>query len=63
MDLVQTNIVMIDTEAPALTWIEKFAGAGVKMVPFGPHRLRATTHLDVSAADINTALSRVRTIV
>ena len=63
MDLVQTNIVMIDTEAPALTWIEKFAGAGVKMVPFGPHRLRATTHLDVSAADIDTALSRIRAVV
>ena len=35
--------------------ILRLARAGVRVVPFGPRRLRAVTHLDVSRADIERA--------
>jgi len=33
----------------------KLAEAGVHMVPFGPTRVRAVTHLDVTAEEVETA--------
>ncbi|HYK82019.1 MAG TPA: GntG family PLP-dependent aldolase [Gemmatimonadales bacterium] len=54
----ETNIVMLDL-APetdvADTVISRLAQAGVLLVPFGPRRLRAVTHLDVSRRDIERA--------
>jgi threonine aldolase len=54
----QSNVVMIDltregdtAEAAAAT----LARAGVLMVPFGPRRLRAVTHLDVTRPDVERA--------
>jgi threonine aldolase len=53
-----SNIVMLDllregdtAEAVA----PKLAEAGLRVVPWGPKRLRSITHLDVSAADIDKA--------
>jgi threonine aldolase len=57
---VQTNIVMFDVvggDADAV--VEKLAQAGVAMSAFGPSTVRATTHLDVSGADIERALEIV----
>ena len=36
---------------------QELAEAGVRVSPFGPHRLRATTHLDVSVDEIERALA------
>ena len=54
----QTNIVMVDllrerdtSEAVS----QRLAQAGVRLVPFGPRRLRAVTHLDVTSADVERA--------
>jgi threonine aldolase len=54
----QTNIVMLDllrdgdsSESVA----PRLAQAGVRVVRFGPRRLRAVTHLDVSRADVERA--------
>jgi threonine aldolase len=45
-----TNIVMIDLRrGTADEAIARLAAAGVLVVPFGPTRLRAVTHLDVTA--------------
>jgi len=54
----ETNIVMLDLvrdgdSADAV--IPRLARAGVRVVPFGPRRLRAVTHLDVSRADVERA--------
>jgi threonine aldolase len=58
---VETNIVNFDL--PALD-AARFAVAaksrGVLLNAIAPHRLRAVTHLDVAAADIDSALSRLR---
>jgi threonine aldolase len=44
-----TNIVMIDLErGTADEAIARLAAAGVLVVPFGPRRLRAVTHVDVT---------------
>jgi len=52
-----TNIVMLDLVAPAMAddVLPKLAEAGVLLVPFGPTRLRAVTHIDVTAEQIEQA--------
>ncbi len=54
----ETNIVMLDllrdgdtAEAAA----QRLTQAGVRVEPFGPRRLRAVTHLDVTRADVERA--------
>lgn len=54
----ETNIVMLDLLDPDLTVLEaleRLAEEGVLLVPFGPTRMRAVTHLDVSAQEIERA--------
>jgi len=61
-----TNIVMIDLEAPKATpeaILPRLAEAGVLMVPFGPRRLRAVTHLDVDDEGIGQALEALGNVM
>ncbi len=54
----ETNIVMIDLVHEgdtAESVLPTLARAGVLLVPFGPRRLRAVTHLDVSRQDVERA--------
>jgi threonine aldolase len=54
----ESNIVMLDLireRDTADTVIPTLAERGVLVVPFGPKRLRAVTHLDVSSADVDRA--------
>jgi len=54
----QTNIVMVDLlreRDTSESVSQRLAQAGVRLVPFGPRRLRAVTHLDVTSADIERA--------
>jgi threonine aldolase len=52
-----TNIVMLDLVGSdtADTALPKLAAAGVLLVPFGPTRLRAVTHLDAPQEDVARA--------
>ncbi|MGH7545448.1 MAG: threonine aldolase family protein [Gemmatimonadota bacterium] len=53
-----SNIVMIDLGIPGLdadAALRRLAELGVLVVPFGPTRLRAVTHLDVDDAGIERA--------
>jgi len=55
----ETNIVMMDFPDPGLSLDEvlgRLADEGIKMVRFGPRRLRAVTHLDVDDGGIERAL-------
>lgn len=59
----QTNIVMLDLVRETDTAdavIPKLARAGVRLVPFGPRRLRAVTHLDVTRGDVERAAQIIR---
>ena len=59
-----TNIVMLDlTRHPADAVIPKLAERGVLVTAFGPKRLRAITHLDVSAADIERAIEVIGAVL
>lgn len=54
----ETNIVMFDVpERSALEVLDNLQAEGLAMVPFGPHTIRATTHFDVTMADIERALT------
>ena len=54
----ETNIVMLDllrTGDAAEVVGQRLAQAGVRLAPYGPRRLRAVTHLDVTRADVERA--------
>jgi threonine aldolase len=54
----ETNIVMVDLPgdgATAEAAAARLAQAGVRVSPYGPRRLRAVTHLDVSGPDVERA--------
>jgi threonine aldolase len=56
----ETNIVMLDLVRERDTSdavIPKLAARGVLVVSFGPKRLRAVTHLDVTNEDIDRAVA------
>ncbi len=59
---VETNIVLIDIAEPesADSVLARMKEVGVWAVPFGPQRIRMVTHLDVSKADCEEAIGRVR---
>lgn len=60
----QTNIVVVEAlEGRVDDWVAAFAAAGVLAVAFGPGRFRMVTHLDVSRADVDEALTRITRIV
>jgi threonine aldolase len=54
----ESNIVMVDLTQErdtAEAVVRALAGAGVLVVPFGPKRVRAVTHLDVGRSDVERA--------
>ena len=62
----ETNIVMLDLvreRDTADAVIPKLAERGVLVTQFGPRRLRAVTHLDVSAADIERAVAVIAEVL
>jgi threonine aldolase len=44
---VETNMVLVDTVAPAAEVMERLAARGVGCLPVGPHRLRLVLHGDI----------------
>ncbi len=62
---VATNMVFFDISAlgvPASRFAELLAARGVEIVPVGPSRLRAVTHLDVGVAEIEVAAAAIRSL-
>ena len=63
LEAVQTNIVMIDTlNITAQKFVELAESKGVKLSLFGPSRIRAVTHMDVSFEDMNEAVKVIEGI-
>jgi threonine aldolase len=59
----ESNIVLLDLIDEAMTAddaVAKLVGAGVLVVPFGPKRMRAVTHLDVTREDVERAAAVIR---
>ncbi len=61
-DSVETNIVVFDVE-DAAGFCARLAAEGVVMGAFGARTVRAVTHLDVSANDIDAALAGARAVM
>jgi len=62
----ETNIVMIDLtreEDSAEAVAPRLAAAGVRVSPWGPRRLRAVTHRDVGAVDVERAAEIIGTVL
>ena len=62
----ESNIILLDLTEPGMTAeiaLTKLADAGVLLVPFGPTRLRAVTHLDVSADQVEEAAEIVAKVL
>ncbi len=61
-----SNIVLLDLPEEGMTVdiaLAKLADAGVLLVPFGPTRLRAVTHLDVSTEQVEHAANVVAEVL
>jgi threonine aldolase len=61
-----TNIVMVELVEPLLhpdTLLARLEALGVRMVAFGPRRLRAVTHLDIGDAAVDRAIAAMREAV
>ncbi|MFW5697722.1 MAG: low-specificity L-threonine aldolase [Fimbriimonadaceae bacterium] len=56
LEKLQTNILMVETDEPAETWVQRLAEKGVSCLPMASHRLRLVTHADVDAANIERAI-------
>ena len=61
---VDTNIVFFELTGrlDAATAVERLLARGVRMGALGPRTIRAVTHLDVSAAQIDRALDAARAV-
>lgn len=61
---VETNMVFFDVESiDGPDFRARLAEAGVLCSGMGPQRMRMVTHLDVSAAQIDTAVERIRAVL
>jgi threonine aldolase len=61
-DRIETNMVFFELDARfggAARFCESLAKRGVRMIPMGANRVRAVTHLDVDAGDIDRAAATV----
>ena len=59
----ETNIIFFDIAGTGIAppdFLARIKARGVRMGAMGPRRLRAVTHLDISAGDVETALGVVR---
>lgn len=57
VEIPETNIVMIETEVPATSWVERIAEQGVAAFPFDAHRIRLVVHKDVDDEGISRAIA------
>lgn len=55
LQYVQTNILMVKTDRPAVEWADKLGKKGVKCFPFADYQLRLVFHADVDDAGTSFA--------
>jgi threonine aldolase len=64
-DAVETNLVFFDLtgDLDAGIFVERLLARGVRMGAMGPRTVRAVTHLDVSAAQVERAIAGARDVL
>jgi threonine aldolase len=61
-DRVQTNMVLVSTDAPAAEWVDRLKAKDVWCFPVAPNRLRLVLHADVDDSGIDQAIGAFRTL-
>ena len=65
-ETVRTNIVFFaiaDGGPPAADLASRLTGAGVRMLPLDPRRLRAVTHHPITEEDVDRALGVIASVL
>ncbi|MBN1208326.1 MAG: low-specificity L-threonine aldolase [Myxococcaceae bacterium] len=57
---VETNILLVEFARPASEMVSRLTALGVLLNATGTHTVRLVCHLDISAADVTEALTRIR---
>ncbi|NBB87783.1 MAG: aminotransferase class I/II-fold pyridoxal phosphate-dependent enzyme [Bacteroidetes bacterium] len=58
---VETNIIIFDVDGfTAADVLDRMHGEGIQLTAFGPHTIRATTHLDVDDEDITRVIEALQ---
>jgi len=64
---VETNLVYFELDATVphdgAAFCKALLARGVRMVALGPRRVRAVTHLDVDAADVDAAIGATAAVL
>ncbi|MDY7229250.1 low-specificity L-threonine aldolase [Hyalangium rubrum] len=60
---VETNILLVEFARPSGEMASRLNALGVLVNAFGPYTIRLVCHMDVSAADVEESLARIRRAV
>ena len=64
LNTVESNIILFDpVEGLATDWVERFSEAGIGVVPFGKHTIRATFHFQITDEEFKQVLAFIRSAV
>lgn len=61
-DTVQTNMVLINTDAPAEKWIDALRAQDVWTLPPSAHRVRCVFHADIDEAKLDRAIEAFKAV-
>ncbi len=61
-DIVETNMVMVQTAASSANVQQKLGEEGILCLPTGPNRLRFVFHHDVTREKVDQAIDQMRKI-
>lgn len=59
-EVVETNILMVDTDAEASDWVAAIREQGVWAMAFSAHRIRLVFHYDVDDDGVDRAIAAFR---
>ena len=65
-DQIKTNIIFFDTTREGMTpadFVLQIEADGIRMLPVGPHRVRAVTHYHITSEDIDQALKVISKVM
>lgn len=65
-DQIHTNIIFFDVTREGMTpaeFVQQIDAEGIRMLPVGPHKVRAVTHYHITSEDIDQALSIISKVM
>jgi threonine aldolase len=65
-DQIQTNIIFFEVTREGMTpeeFVQRIDAEGIRMLPVGPHKVRAVTHYHITAENIDQALGVISKVM